>query len=212
MPSTTCLSELNAIVRLNTPARLDPLNVACLNGLGAFAVLNALCTLVSLNALRALGGLNGGIDFSGLQSLRGNASACVLHAIACLNPLNVLTTQGVRDTPRANAPELSLEVGVSKRNVAVMGRVESPTLKLTATSDTDSIEPAVKNRVGLDRCVAWMSPTIVVPKCWPYKERSAKPKGRPDSPPTRIPKEGYDMQVANSPGRKQRLGHRPGRR
>ena len=59
--------------------------------------------------------------------------------------------------------ELPLQIRVLERHIGAMSRVEPPVLELAPTGDVDSVEPAVKGSVGLDRGVTPVSPIVVVP-------------------------------------------------
>ena len=60
--------------------------------------------------------------------------------------------------------ELPLQIRVLERHIGAMSRVEPPVLELAPTGDVDSVEPAVKGSVGLDRGVTPVSPIVVVPQ------------------------------------------------
>ena len=85
--------------------------------------------------------------------------------------------------------KLSLQIRVLERHIGAMSRVEPPVLELPPTGDVDSVEPAVKGSVGLDRGVTSVSPIVVVPQRRADKGCRAEPDYRADSPPTRIPEE-----------------------
>ena len=89
----------------------------------------------------------------------------------------------------ADIAELPLQICVLERHIGAMRRVEPPVLELPATGDVDSVEPAVKSSVGLDRGVTPVSPIVVVPQRRPDKGCRAEPDYGADSPPTRIPEE-----------------------
>jgi hypothetical protein len=95
------------------------------------------------------------------------------------------------DASCTDIAELPLQIRVLERHIGAMSRVEPPVLELPATGDVDSVEPAVKGSVGLDRGVTSVSPIVVVPQRRPDKGCRAKPDYGADSPPTRIPKERY---------------------
>ena len=59
-------------------------------------------------------------------------------------------------------------------------------MELPPTGDVDSVEPAVKGSVGLDRGVTSVSPIVVVPQRRPDKGCCAEPDCGADRPPTRI--------------------------
>src|SRR5262245_12310084 len=73
------------------------------------------------------------------------------------------------DASRTDIAELSLQIRVLERHIGAMSRVEPPVLELPRTGYVDSVEPAVKGSVGLDRAVTSVSPIIVVPQCRPDK-------------------------------------------
>ena len=93
------------------------------------------------------------------------------------------------DASCTDIAELPLQIRVLERYIGAMSRVESPVLELSPTGYVDSVEPAVKGSVGLDRGVTSVSPIVVVPQRRPDKGCRAKPDYGADSPPTRIPEE-----------------------
>ena len=95
------------------------------------------------------------------------------------------------DASCTDIAELPLQIRVLERHIGAMSRVEPPVLELPATGDVDSVEPAVKGSVGLDRGVTSVSPIVVVPQRRPDKGCRAEPDYGADSPPTRIPEERY---------------------
>jgi len=95
------------------------------------------------------------------------------------------------DASCTDIAELPLQIRVLERHIGAMSRVEPPVLELPATGDVDSVEPAVKGSVGLDRGVTSVSPIVVVPQRRPDKGGRAEPDYGADSPPTRIPEERY---------------------
>ena len=93
------------------------------------------------------------------------------------------------DASCTDIAELPLQIRVLERHIGAMSRVEPPVLELPATGDVDSVEPAVKGCVGLDRGVTSVSPIVMVPQRRPDKGCRAEPDYGADSPPTRIPEE-----------------------
>jgi hypothetical protein len=91
------------------------------------------------------------------------------------------------DASCTDIAELLLKICVLERHVGAMSRVEPPVLELPAAGDADSVEPAVKDIVGLDRSVTSVSPIVVVPQRRPDKGCRGEPDYGTDSPPTRIP-------------------------
>ena len=175
--------RLDAIASLNAFAGLDPLDTSTSRiALNAFAGLNA------LDALARLDTRNG---FAGLVSLHALYTRDALGARARLNPLNAPAGLNALASSCAHITELLLKVCVSESDVAVMSRVEPPVLKLAGTGNVDvaSVKSTVKSGVGLDRCVAWVSPVVVVPQRRPDEERRTETECRPDCPPAWIPEE-----------------------
>ena len=142
--------------------------------------LNALCLLASLRAIASADILN---TFIGLITLNGLARLDTLNFLACLDSLDALPSfarlgrldaladlgslqsrPGVRalNTFRTHTSELLLQVCVAERHIGAMSRVEPPVLEF-ATGDVDSVEPAVKDSVRLDRAVTPISPIVAVP-------------------------------------------------
>ena len=95
------------------------------------------------------------------------------------------------DASCTDIAELPLQIRVLERHIGAMSRVEPPVLELPPTGDVDSVKPAVKGSVGLDRGVTPVSPIVVVPQRRPDKGCRAEPDYGADSPPTRIPEEWY---------------------
>ena len=89
----------------------------------------------------------------------------------------------------ADIAELPLQIRVLERHIGAMRRVEPPVLELPPTGDVDSVEPAVKGSVGLDRGVTPVSPIVVVPQRRPDKGRRAEPDYGADRPPWWMPEE-----------------------
>ena len=89
----------------------------------------------------------------------------------------------------ADIAELPLQIRVLERHIGAMRRVEPPVLELPPTGDVDSVEPAVKGSVGLDRGVTPVSPIVVVPQRRPDKGCRAEPDYGADRPPWWMPEE-----------------------
>ena len=89
----------------------------------------------------------------------------------------------------ADIAELPLQIRVLERHIGAMRRVEPPVLELPPTGDVDSVEPAVKGSVGLDRGVTSVSPIVVVPQRRPDKGCRAEPDYGADRPPWWMPEE-----------------------
>ena len=137
--SADILNIFIGLLALNGFVRLDTLNVlARLDSLPAFAGLQS---LDSLPSFARLGRLDALADLGSLQSRPG---VCALN------------------TSRIHASELLLQVCVPERHIGAMSRVEPPALEF-ATGDVDSVEPAVKGSVGLDRAITPISPIVMVP-------------------------------------------------
>src|SRR5215831_3802590 len=182
------------IADLNSFGRPNRLDVASLDASGGLHPLDTSVRWIALNAfarLKALGALARLDSFVGLDSLRTFYTRDTSSTGAGLYPLNGLAGLDALDTSRADVTELLLKVCICEPDVAVMRRIELPVLELTATSNVDSIKSAVKSGVGLDRCVARVTPIVVVPQGRADKERRAEPECGPDCPPTRIPEERY---------------------
>ena len=116
----------------------------------------------------------------------------LLHLLlALLFNLSLAGLDALDASCAADIAELPLQICVLERHIGAMRRVEPPVLELPATGDVDSVEPAVKGSVGLDRGVTSVSPIVVVPQRRPDKGCRAEPDYGADSPPTRIPEEWY---------------------
>ena len=102
-------------------------------------------------------------------------------SLAGLNALDASCT--------ADIAELPLQIRVLERHIGAMRRVEPPVLELPPTGDVDSVEPAVKGSVGLDRGVTPVSPIVVVPQRRPDKGCRAEPDYGADRPPWWMPEE-----------------------
>jgi hypothetical protein len=97
-----------------------------------------------------------------------------------------LAARDALDASCTDIAELPLQISVLERHIGAMRRVEPPILELPPTGDVDSVEPAVKGSVGLDRGVTSVSPIVVVPQRRPDKGCCAEPDCGADRPPTRI--------------------------
>ena len=114
----------------------------------------------------------------------------LLHLLlALLFNLSLAGLDALDASCAADIAELPLQICVLERHIGAMRRVEPPVLELPATGDVDSVEPAVKTSVGLDRGVTPVSPIVVVPQRRPDKGCRAEPDYGADRPPWWMPEE-----------------------
>ena len=113
----------------------------------------------------------------------------LLASLLLLALLFNLSLAGLDASCAADIAELPLQICVLERHIGAMRRVEPPVLELPATGDVDSVEPAVKGSVGLDRGVTPVSPIVVVPQRRPDKRCRAEPDYGADRPPWWMPEE-----------------------
>jgi hypothetical protein len=115
--------------------------------------------------------------------------ALLLHLLLTLLFNLSLAGLDALDASCTDIAELPLQIRVLERHIGAMSRVEPPVLELPATGDVDSVEPAVKGSVGLDRGVTSVSPIVVVPQRRPDKGCRAEPDYGADRPPWWMPEE-----------------------
>ena len=115
--------------------------------------------------------------------------ALLLHLLLTLLFNLSLAGLDALDASCTDIAELPLQIRVLERHIGAMRRVEPPVLELPPTGDVDSVEPAVKGSVGLDRGVTPVSPIVVVPQRRPDKGCRAEPDYGADRPPWWMPEE-----------------------